>query len=306
MEKIAREKLAAKVICVALALILWFYVSFQENPSMSKTVKNVPISIVGEQALRENGLSVYSVSVKSVDVKVTAKRLSLGRFSNKSLTASINVSSIKESGKHVIPATVNSTLTSNASWYVKGKDITVTVEPVISKNLSVEADISQSLDSSMALHSYKLSVNKVSVTAPKSIMDAIGSIKTESIVPTFDESELTTKLVVYGKNGKILEGAECNPSEVTVKYSLHEVKTVPVVLKTSDGNTHTLPAEYVVKISGIGSEFEEIKEIPTEKVNIDALEVNSTLRIKLDIPSGVTLQSPSDKIEVELKEKYFE
>lgn len=306
MEKIAREKLAAKVICIALALILWFYVSYQENPSMSKTVKNVSLAIAGEQALRENGLSVYSVSEKSVDVKVTAKRLTLARFSNKSLSASINVSSIKKSGKYVIPATVSSTVTSSASWYVKGNDITVIVEPIVNKKFTVEAEISNELDPSLTLHSYKLSDTKVNVSAPQSIMDAIGYIKTESILPTFEESELTAKLIVYGKNGKILEGAECSPSEVTLNYTLHEVKTVPVVLKTAKGKTHTLPSQYAVKISGTGSSFDNIEQIETVPVILDAFEKNSTARIKLEIPQGVELQSASDKIEIELKEKYYE
>ena len=35
----------------------------------------VPLAIAGEQALKENGFSVYSVSEKSVNVSVTAKRL---------------------------------------------------------------------------------------------------------------------------------------------------------------------------------------------------------------------------------------
>ncbi|MEE0869423.1 MAG: hypothetical protein U0L70_06490, partial [Ruminococcus sp.] len=94
MEKVAREKLVVKIICVALATILWFYVSYQENPSMTKTVRNVPLAISGEQALKENGFSVYSISEKSVDVSVSAKRLSLSRLSNRTLSAVINVSSI--------------------------------------------------------------------------------------------------------------------------------------------------------------------------------------------------------------------
>lgn len=305
MEKIAREKLAAKVVCVALALILWLYVSYQENPSMSKTVRNVPLAIAGEQALKENGFSVYSVSEKSVDVKATAKRLTLARISNKTLSAVINVSSIKESGTYVIPATINSASSSSAAYYVKGKDITVIIEPIVKKDFPVEADISQDISPTLTLHSSSISVNKVEISAPKSIMEDIGSVKTETIVPTPEETQQTAKLVVYGKNGKILEGAECSPAEVEVTYSLYEVKTVPVVLKTADGELHTLPAQTSVKICGNGKTFEETVQIETEPVNLKSLDANSMLRVKLNIPHGIILQSGSNKIDIELEEKYF-
>ena len=79
MEKIVRDKLAVKIVCVALAAILWLYVSYQENPTMTKTVRNVPLAISGEQALKESGFSVYSISEKSVDVdsELIIKLLSL-------------------------------------------------------------------------------------------------------------------------------------------------------------------------------------------------------------------------------------
>lgn len=305
MEKIAREKLAAKVICIALALILWFYVSYQENPSMSKTVRNVPLAIAGEQALKENGFSVYSVSEKSVDVKTTAKRLTLARISNKTLSAVINVSSIKESGTYVIPATISSAVSGGASYYVKGKDITVIIEPILKKEFSVEPDFAQEIDSTLTLHSSKLSVDKIEISAPKSIIEDIGSVKTETIIPTLERTQQTVKLVVYGKNGKILDGAQCSPSEVNVSYSLYEVKTVPVVLKTSDGKLHSLPAPNTVRICGNGKSFDETEQIETEPVNLSALDVNSTIRVKLNIPDGLVLQGSSDKIDIELKEKYF-
>lgn len=305
MEKIAREKFVSKIVCIALALILWFYVSYQENPSMSKTVRNVPLAITGEQALKENGFSVYSVSEKSVDVKATAKRLTLARISNKTLSAVINVSSIKESGTYVIPATVSSAVSSSANYYVKGKDISVIIEPILEKDFSVEADFSSDIGSSLMLHSSSLSADKVTVTAPQSILADIASVKTETILPSLDTAQKSAKLVVYGNNGKILEGAQCSPSEVNVTYSLFEVKSVPVILKTDEGKTFSLPAQNSVKICGIGEEFDRIEQIETVPVSLKGLEANSTVRVKLEIPSGIVLQSGSDKIDVELKEKYF-
>ena len=208
MEKMMQNKLAVKIICTAMAIILWLYVSYQENPSMTETVRNVPLALVGEQALKESGFSVYSTSRTSVDVKVTAKRMTLARISNKTISAVINVSSIKESGTYTMPAAISSPITSGATYLVKGKDIKIIVEPIEKKTYNVEADIAQSQNASIILRSCELSQNKVSGSAPQSILNAIETVKTQQIVPEKGAKEQTLKLVAFGKDGKALEGVE--------------------------------------------------------------------------------------------------
>lgn len=305
MEKIIRGKLAVKIVCVALATILWLYVSYQENPSMTKTVRNVPLAISGEQALKESGYSVYSISEKSVDVKVTAKRLSLARVSNRTLSAVINVSSIKKEGTYVLPATISSAVNSNATYYVKGKDIKVVIEPMRTDTYTIEADIVSSTDTSVILKSHELSTEKVTVSAPESVIKEIGSVKTEQITTDKGTKEQTARLIVYGKNGKVLEGAECTPSEVKVTYSFHKVKTVPVVLRATNGKTFPLPSENTVKIYGSGDLFDKITQIETEEINLALYEKESKIRTKLNLPDGIMITDNSNEVEIVLEREFF-
>lgn len=305
MEKIAREKLLVKIVCVALSAILWFYVSYQENPSMTKTVRNVPLVISGEQALKESGFSVYSISEKSVDVSVNAKRLSLVRLSNRTLSAVINVSSIKESGTYVLPATVSSAINSNATFYVKGKDIKVVIEPIQTAKYTVEADIASSTDASVILKSHELNTKEVTVSAPKSIMNEIASVRTEQFAPEKNSREKTVKLIAYGKNGKILEGAEFSPAEVKVSYTFHTVKTVPVVLTATNGKTFSLSAENTVKIYGSGDTFDKTNQIKTEEINLALFEKGSNIRIKLNLPDGIKLVDNASEIEIVLDPEFY-
>ncbi len=305
MEKIIRGKLAVKIVCVALATILWLYVSYQENPSMTKTVRNVPLAISGEQALKESGYSVYSISEKSVDVKVTAKRLSLSKLSNRTLSAVINVSSIKKEGTYVLPATISSAVNSNATYYVKGKDIKVVIEPIKTDTYTIETDIVSSTDTSVILKSHELSTKKVTVSAPESVIKEIGSVKTEQITTDKGTKEQTARLIVYGKNGKVLEGAECTPSEVKVTYSFYKVKTVPVVLKATNGKTFPLPSENTVKIYGSGDFFDKITQIETEEINLALYEKESKIRTKLNLPDGIMITDNSNEVEIILEREFF-
>lgn len=304
MNKPKQSGLALNILCVALAIIMWFYVAYQENPTMSKTVKNVPLAISGEQALKENGFAVYKISDTDVDVKVTAKRNILARNTKKTLSAVINVSSINKKGEYTLSPTVNGVSTS-ATYYVKGKDIKVIVEPIVEKSFTIKADIADGGPSTLKVRSSTLSPQKVTVSAPESIVNDILEVRTEQIVPT-DENETTVKdvnLIVIGKNGKPVEWAECSPASIDISYSFYKVKSVPVMLKTSDGKLHTLPPKNVVTIYGY-EDFDDVKYIETEVVNLAQHSSEESIKLKLKLPKNVYLTAESKEIEIDLKEFY--
>lgn len=303
MEKITRSSFAVKLICIIFAVALWFYVSYEENPSMSKTVRNVPISIVGEQALKENGFAVYKISDTSVDVKATARRLSLQKISNKTISASINVSSIKKSGEYIIPATVSSSESSSASFYVKGRDITVSIEPMETKTYKIEADVATPAASDLIVKSTSLSAKKVTVTAPESIIADISAVRTETITP--ESADITdygdVKLVVLGKNGKPLDGAECMPAEVDVSIDFYDVKTVPILIRSASGDLHSLTPERTVEIYGSGDAFKKTEFVETERIDLSAYSPGSKLKTKLNLPDGIKLVSEITEIDIDIK-----
>lgn len=289
MEKITQNKLAVKIICVVLAIILWTYVSYQENPSMSKTVRNVPLAIAGEQALKENGFSVYSISEKSVDVKTTAKRLSLRKLSNKTISAVINVSSIKEAGEYVIPATVSSSVVSGASYYVKGNDITVIIEPIEATTFDVTPKISDKTDSDLLARSVSLSKEKVKVYAPESIIKEISKITTEEII--FENKNITktdgVRLIALGKDGTIIEGVTISPETVDVSHPFYDVKRVGVTVTTTNGEEYDLPETYNIKVFGYGEDFDSLNRVFTEPIAESIYNGSEEYILTLKIPKNV-------------------
>ncbi len=307
MNKLKSNGLTLKIVCVALAIVLWLYVFYQENPTMSKTVKNVPLAITGEQALKENGFAVYKISDTSVDVKVTAKRTTLGKNTKKTLSAVINVSAIDKAGEYELSPTVNAA-TSNATYYVKGKDITVIVEPIVEKTFNIRPDITESPNPSLIVRDSKTTPEEVTVSAPESIANEILEVRTEQIVP---ENEKITdiknvNLIVIGKNGKPLEWAECNPSSVNLKYSFYNVKSVPIVLKTTDGRTHSLSSQNVVNIYGHGEKFESTNQIETEAINLAQYSLSDSVKVKLILPESVYLTTDANEIEINLSKILLE
>jgi len=306
MEKVKNEKTFIKIICISLAVILWFYVSYFENPTMTKTIRNVSVAISEEQLdrLKEKGLSVYSISTESVDVKATAPRLSLAKLSNKTLSAYINVNSIRTSGTYTLPANVMSDVTVGASYYVKGKNITVVVEPILQSKFPVEADIDSSY---VGYDTFELEDDFIIVTAPESILNKIATVKTKSInIKEKIESETAT-FIFQDKDGTVIESdlIKTSPDSLQVTFSYLKEKEVPVIIKTTDGKAFQLPKENNITIYGQSEVLNNVYYLYTEELNLQSTKEFSTIRVNLDIPDGVNVAEENRKIEIKLTSEYF-
>ena len=306
MEKIEREKLITKIICITLAVILWFYVSYYENPIMTKTVRNVPVKVNNEQTetLRERGLSVYSLSEEKVDVGVSTQRLNLSKVTNKSLSAYVNVSSIEKSGTYYLPAIVLCDVNVNATYYVKSDNIKVVVEPIISGTFNVEPDIESTY---VAYDTFELDTEKIVISAPESIFNKIGTVKTKTIKLDNETESVTKELVIYDKEENPIDSKSmvCTPKKVDVKFKYLSKKTVQVALKTAKGNKHTLPAENNIVIYGKPDVLSEISQISTIEINLSPYEENSEVKLKLDLPEGIRVKDSDREISVVLNSTYF-
>jgi len=307
MEKIKREKLIMKIICAALAVILWFYVSFFENPTMTKTVDNVPVSITDEQLdrLKDKGLSIYSISKEGVDVKVTARRLTLATQTNNTLTARIDISSINKPGVHFLPVKIVSDDGADASYYVEETNVKIVVEPIITGDFKIESNVDSSY---VAFDKCSLSTDTVTISAPKSIYDEIGTIKTEYINLTERVDSKVKALVIYNKNGKVIDSNEIDmtPERVEVQFSYLNEKSVPIILLTASGRNIELPDEYNVTIYGNNEVLSSVESLETEVLNINQYSENSTANVDLNIPDDVKVIGSNKQIEIKLDSSFFE
>ena len=57
------------VISILISIIAWFYVVYNINPTMSRTYRDIPVTILGEDVLEENNLAVASLDNEYIDIK---------------------------------------------------------------------------------------------------------------------------------------------------------------------------------------------------------------------------------------------
>ena len=115
MERLRESRWVYILISVLLAVVFWLYIRDTEDPTMSRPIYNVPVQIANERVLEERGLTVTGLSQSSLTVEVTGPVSVLNNLTRSNITASVDVSSITETGEHelncrlILPNNVDTT-----------------------------------------------------------------------------------------------------------------------------------------------------------------------------------------------------
>ena len=130
------QRIQRMIVSIVVAIVIWVLVVNVVNPEITESIKDVPITFVGESYLRDKGFVIVNkdeIPELSLKVKGTRRNLLNGM---RRITVEVDVSSIDKKGKSVIPAKVNAS--DNISVQKQNfSSIELMVEPRYDKEIPV-------------------------------------------------------------------------------------------------------------------------------------------------------------------------
>ena len=88
--------MAFKIYSLLIALLLWVFVIYDQNPESTKVIRNVPVYYSNIDALENEGYTVCRGEEElAVDLKIKGRRLTLGKLSKKSVNAYVTFGDLK-------------------------------------------------------------------------------------------------------------------------------------------------------------------------------------------------------------------
>ena len=138
------RKILNLVLAVILAVGVWLYVINVENPTSPTTVRDVPVTVTGEDVLAERDLMVTHLSAESVDLRISGRKKTLMNLNRSNVSLELDVSTITAAGDHTLtcqyefPRNVGSDSVSISDW--EDLRITVTVAQRESKEIPVRGE----------------------------------------------------------------------------------------------------------------------------------------------------------------------
>ena len=236
------DKWPAKVICLVIAIFLYFF--HQASLIDSKTFV-VPLQII------EDGMVMHVGSVPgSVSVVVRAYDETIKSVLPTDITASISLDTITEKGSYKLPVKI--TLSENLLEYdpfeIKLKDdsVTIDVDTKAVKYVPLMPSIVGEVAHGYEIDSITISPSTIEISGPKSIVDATEHIYTTRLNVSNAETNFSTE-TSYQKPNKLLTIIDEEEIKATVSVK-------PVVMER------------------------EFTEVPVEVLNLDKdLEISGEL-----------------------------
>lgn len=297
----------AKIVCLFIAFVIWFYVMQVDSPEYTETFHSVDIKLTNTSVLEDvAGLSVYSGYGTTVDVTVIGKKSVINKLTADDFSVTADVSGITSAGLHAVqidvdvPPGLSLDSVSQNTVQVYADEKSSTVVEIRARITSIMTGSQLEVGEPRPRH------ETVVVTGPKSALDEIDHAEiTLSLGNVSASMTASGPLVLVDKNGSQIN----NPylrlarTEVTVDIPVYTTKTLPVAVNYkygyfNDGNVvvTTDPAE--ITLRGDPAVLEKMTEIVITTLDEKKIAGNVTQTISLMLDEGIEAADGTENVTV--------
>lgn len=263
------------LLSILLAVVFWRYIRVAEDPVFEKTIRGVPIQIVGSNVLANQALTVADLSQDTVNVNVLAPTSVLDNLNRDNITATVDVSRLSSAGDFNV--SINTSLpdniiTKNGIIQKRTPDtITVTIEKLYSKTFAIEFKHVGSVAEGYQAGTPSISPESVTISGPVEQVSKVAGV--EAVLEAVDlksrfSGDLPLQLVDI--NGDTLTGLEVKVSETQAYVTVPVVVVKQVKLKVNlipgagaaakDATYEVLPTD-TITVSGAEEDILGLEEI---------------------------------------------
>ncbi len=314
MKKLFKSDSFLMVLSVLVAILLWIYVVYEQNPIHEKWISSVPVKYTNQTADFENGkLVVLEGALDRVDLKIRGRRSAVSGVDTSSVTCSVNMGEIKDPGSYTLPVTFSSALYGIELAQKKPNSVTLVVDRVITeeRNISVvkRGEVAQGYISG----DIEFEPASVKLTGPQSLVRSVEKAVVNVDLASADKDiSNLCKIKLYDNSGgevtdsRISKNIEYCDIKCPV-YSAKEVSITPILRSETNlyGNPVTVSSitPPTVTLIGAAELLDKIDTLYTKDIDTHNITENVKITATLDtgdIPTGVRVEDDITVVEIQL------
>ena len=303
IQSIFRHNLPAKILALLGAVVLWFFVMNDQNPSVNSTF-TVPVYTI-------NGPDGYTVKLnpRDVTVKVKAPRASFTATKPDDFKAYVDLEDAVEGTNKLKVRTV----VPQGFEVVDISDeiIEVTMEALVEKQLAVNIQVTGNTGAHSALDKIIPEKDSVKVTGPRTNVERVNRVVGYiNLANNTSDFTMKVKLTPIDVDGNIVDSVSLSTQEIDVTAKILsgvDKKVVSIKPAYSGVPAQNFEVSVVsaqpdkVEITGKTEVLEKLSEIFTDTVVVDGANADIIKDVNLVLPDGII--SPSQKVKVKIQIK---
>ena len=293
------------IISLVIATALWAFVIGEINPQATRVYRDIPITLVQEEVLDENGLAVFSVSERLLTVTLTGTRSEINKIDTKDISATVDLGSASL-GENQLQVDVKVSGEADIEGQSVEK-VTVIVEEWVEKDIPVEVSYEGVFSGEEEPITIEQELENVSVSGAETTVGQVTAAKAivkEGSVGAEPE-EIQCDLIAINQNGQRIYNVELSVNSIVITSELAKLKTVPLEVliegEDSEDIKRTVKAPEKITLKGKHSDLVNIKSIETEPVYLDKILTSTTVPVIPILPNGVEAAKESENLVAEIQ-----
>ena len=294
----------AFILALIMAISLWAYVLGEVDPVRTVTLRDIPIRLMDQTALTENGLVITDMDHEEISVTFSAKRSLVNKIDADDFHATADMRDVKL-GNNVVMITLtkpsNITLESVSSEYLN-----ITTEQFVTETKPIEVMIINPTEEETEPTIINISEDKVDVSGAST---AVNKVKT--VVAELDASRMDTEpksisatLKAVDENGDPVEGVSLEFSNVTITAVMQNTRTlplnVPIIGLDSGSISRTISYPDTITIKGDDEAINSVESISCESLDLSDCYESGDYPLIPVLPEGAELSSDSENLSAQV------
>lgn len=290
MIKKLKNNFGLKLLAFLFAFMLWLIVVNIDDPVMTKTFTNIPVTVEHSEILTEQNKTYQIVDdTQNVSVVVSAKRRTLSKIKASDIVVTADIKEMYLNTQIPLEVTVNG-YEGSCEATASPRNLQIQIEDNVSKTTYITPVASGQVRSGYVLGKLTADPETVTINGPKSLVEKISKVEVEVNVSGLSENTvLDSALVLYDENNNVIDQSRLANNlgnvGVSVSVTLYRTTTVPVEVDTSE-----IEVKEGYSISNVKLAPEEIEIAGPE----DALAKVKSIDISAEEFSGEAIDSRTD------------
>lgn len=237
-KKILDSKALYVVLSIAIAVVMWFYVTSMDGNQASKPIRNITITFSGEEQLESNGLMIAG-DAPSANITVKAKPAVLAQLTDKTVELVVDVATIERAGDYTLAYTVKLPSNISASQVQIINEGTGNVSFTVAEYRQREIELRGKFEGTTAegylagdQEDFVFSPNKITISGQAELVNQVSYA--EVVVTGENLSENVRGDFPYrfiGASGDVIENLDVECSVATVHTTFPILATADIPLK---------------------------------------------------------------------------
>ncbi len=311
-QELLMKDIGWKLLSVAIAAVMWFMVINITQPVDTRGYSR-PLVLENMDTLTRRGLTLGNgeeLRNMKISVKVKAQRTALDRLNQSAewIKASLDLSALENAvNGDTVSIPVEVAMTGGGAGYdIVSKAPTAVeavVETLMSKQMPVDIVVNGELPEGVYLSEPQISGEKITVSGPASLVKRVAAVRAFVSVEDVQAEPLRVRVAAYDANGEGVRGVTINTAEVTVSYTMHGAKQVPVMVDITGvpaaghkiGEVTSSPQS--VELIGTNEALDKITALQLESIDISGRTLTLTRNYRLAdyLPEGVRVKEGTEE-----------